>query len=77
MVLSRVPNLQHISLQPHSVCSHLNYLTLLTDDLVPKNKQTKKLKKYIHLIHAIVNSTFDDNLSEYKLLIQTQYIKQV
>lgn len=75
VVLSRAPNLQHISLQPHSVCSHLNYLTLLTDDLVPKNK--KKLKKYIHLIHAIVKFTSDDNLGEYKLLIQTQYIKQV
>ena len=35
VVLSRAPNLQHISLQPHSVCSHLNHLTLLTDDLVP------------------------------------------
>ena len=74
VVLSRAPNLQHISLQPHSVCSHLNYLTLLTDDLVPKNKtkqNKKKLKKYIPLIHAIVNFTFHDNLGEHKLLIQT------
>lgn len=64
MVLSRVPNPQHISLQPHSFCSHLDYLTLLTDDLVPKNKE--KLKKYVHPVHAIVTYIFD----KYKLIIQ-------
>lgn len=45
VVLSRVPNLQHISLQLHNVCSHLDYLTLLTDGLVPINKTNKKIEE--------------------------------
>lgn len=54
VVLSRVPNLQHISLQLHNVCSHLDYLTLLTDGLVPKNKTNEKLKKYIHPAYKLL-----------------------
>lgn len=64
MVLSRVPNPQHISLQPHSVCSHLDYLTLLTDDLVPKNKE--EWKKYIYPAHGTFIYIFDNNLGVYK-----------
>lgn len=75
MVSSRVPNPQHISLQPHSVCSHLDYLTLLTDDLVPKNKE--KLRKYMHLAHGTVIYITENNLGEYKIIIQRQYIKVV
>lgn len=60
-----MPNPQHISLQLHSVCSHLDYLILSTDDLVPKNKE--KLKKYIHPPHSTVFYISDNKLVNIKL----------
>lgn len=36
-----VPNPQRTSLLPHNVCSLLGYLTLLSDDLVPKRMQVR------------------------------------